>query len=387
MKIAIVHNFYRSQSPSGENAAVQLQLQVMRKRGHDVQLFSKSSDEISSGSFAKALAGVSVATGFHDDSRLLEDINNFSPDVVHIHNTFPTIGSRWLRSLGYPIVATLHNFRPICAAGTLNKGGRDCTLCPDSWSMNAVVNKCYRSSAIASAPLALATRKSGSANILCARANAVVVLSPYAREIYSKYMRLDNKLHLVPNPAPHEPIPSNGSTPAKWVYVGRLSKEKGILELVSSWPEDEQLEIFGSGDLEETLILAINDKRNIRYLGSLDSSEVQSVLVNALGLIFPSICRENAPMIYVEALSAGLPVVAYGGNSVANTVELDRTGVVFREWDELSKRLKYLSQNRHFYSERALTVATERYSTSAWAESLEDIYLEAKRNFERTGVI
>ena len=49
MRIAVVHSFYRSDSPSGENQVVAQQVELLREAGHDVLLVARSSDELGTG--------------------------------------------------------------------------------------------------------------------------------------------------------------------------------------------------------------------------------------------------------------------------------------------------------------------------------------------------
>ena len=46
LRIALVHSFYRSDSPSGENAMVEAQAAALRRRGHEVRLLAASSDDV-----------------------------------------------------------------------------------------------------------------------------------------------------------------------------------------------------------------------------------------------------------------------------------------------------------------------------------------------------
>ncbi len=93
MKILIVHNRYRPTAPSGENAVVDQESAALAERGHEVQLFQRLSEDI-----AQLVAGQAghaagpgaverrVASGDHRSA-----LDDFSPDVVHLHNTFPLI--------------------------------------------------------------------------------------------------------------------------------------------------------------------------------------------------------------------------------------------------------------------------------------------------------
>ena len=132
MRIAVVHSFYSSRQPSGENIVVDLQVDALRRAGHDVRLVSRSTDELEQSVTYPVRAGLRAATGRGDSP--LDELHEFAPDIVHVHNLFPNLGRRWVERLDLPLVTTLHNYRPICPEATLFRDGHSCTLCPDSGS-------------------------------------------------------------------------------------------------------------------------------------------------------------------------------------------------------------------------------------------------------------
>ena len=112
MRIAIVHSYYSSAQPSGENVVVDLQADALRRAGHEVRVIGARTDEKSKEFAYSMRSAVRASTGLgaSPSRQLLE----FEPHVVHVHNLFPNFGSRWLEQWDGPVVATLHNFRSIC---------------------------------------------------------------------------------------------------------------------------------------------------------------------------------------------------------------------------------------------------------------------------------
>lgn len=378
IRVAVVHNFYRSSSPSGENTAVEAQIAALRKRGHDVALFSTSSDELDDSLWARVSLARDVAAGGSKGRELSEQINSYRPSVIHVHNTFPRPGSKWVRDVDAPIVATLHNFRPLCASGLLTRNNVECTLCPDNSSINSLVHKCYRDSFLATLPLSISTRNSGASNLLLNHADHLIALSDYSKAMYDRNVNGSSVISVIPNFSPLKAERTKMRLNSRmWVYVGRLSDEKGILELVNNWPDSRSLTIYGSGELEEVIKRLIFGRANIRYSGNIHRNDLEHVLNNSMGLVFPSICRENAPMIYVEALSAGLPVVAFSANTVSESVKADVTGAIFSNWDEIDAALQEVELNRTLYSENGIRLALNRYSEDAWYEAILNAYTAA----------
>jgi glycosyltransferase involved in cell wall biosynthesis len=322
LRIAVVHSFYSSKRPSGENVVVGLQVEALRRAGHTVEVFARHTDELESNRLFPVVAGLTVATGRGPSPR--KDIERFGADVVHVHNLFPNFGRTWVRKLSMPLVATLHNYRPLCPDGGLFRDGGDCSLCPDSGSArHAVTYRCYKGSLAATLPVALGTHFAN--DPLLASATRIVTLNDDMRHRYASVGVPLDRLTTVPNfvPSSGEPGRHNGDY---WLFVGRLSEEKGIARLVAGWPAGPKLKVVGSGPLEDEL--ARTSGPNIEFLGQLPNPEVTRMLREAKGLFFPSLWGEGLPTVYLEALAAGLPVVARPESIVGTLVEVEGTGFV-----------------------------------------------------------
>ena len=46
LKILLIHNFYGSSAPSGENLVVEAERTLLLNHGHDVEMYTRHSDEI-----------------------------------------------------------------------------------------------------------------------------------------------------------------------------------------------------------------------------------------------------------------------------------------------------------------------------------------------------
>lgn len=322
LRIAVVHSFYSSKRPSGENVVVGLQVEALRRAGHTVEVFARHTDELESNPLFPVVAGLTVATGRGPSPR--KEIERFGADVVHVHNLFPNFGRTWVRKLSMPLVATLHNYRPLCPDGGLFRDGGDCSLCPDSGSArHAVTYRCYKGSLAATLPVALGTHFAN--DPLLASATRIVTLNDDMRHRYASVGVPLDRLTTVPNfvPSSGEPGRHDGDY---WLFVGRLSEEKGIARLVDGWPAGPKLKVVGSGPLEDEL--ARTSGTNIEFLGQLPNAEVTRMLREAKGLFFPSLWGEGLPTVYLEALAAGLPVVARPESIVGSLVQVEGTGFV-----------------------------------------------------------
>lgn len=378
MRIAVVHSFYRSGFPSGENIAVDAQAKTLAEAGHEVLLVSRRSDDFADTAFYSLRSVLTVATGVGPSP--LAAIKEFEPDVVHVHNLFPNWGTTWLSEVDVPLVATVHNFRPVCSAGTLLRDGRFCELCPTSGSHHAVKHGCYRGSSVKTIPLAVASRRR--VPPLFERTDSVIFLSKRTRRMYESYgLGFPEKSHVVPNFADQaRPKLSETESPSEsyWVFAGRLSEEKGIRQLLEHWPADVPLKVIGGGP-EERECRAAAFGKSVTFYGQQGRESVDGFLREARGLVFPSTCFENSPLIYVEALSHGLPVVALTGNAVADDVEDGGTGVVVSTMSDFARGIAAVEEDDSGFSARAGERFTLEFSKEVWLKRIEGVYRETLR--------
>ncbi len=134
MRILLVHHFYGSGAPSGENLAFGLERDLLVRAGHEVRTFTRHSYDLRRrGWVGTALGGAATPWNPFAAAALRREALAFRPDVVHAHNTFPLLSPAIfpaLRGLAARVL-TLHNYRLLCPAGIPVREGRACTECLD----------------------------------------------------------------------------------------------------------------------------------------------------------------------------------------------------------------------------------------------------------------
>jgi glycosyltransferase involved in cell wall biosynthesis len=110
--------------------------------------------------------------------------------------------------------------------------------------------------------------------------------------------------------------------PAEVLYVGRLSEEKGIRELVDA-ARGLNLVVAGDGPLRPLVPEA---------LGFVPPSEAQRLLARAAVVVLPS-HREGLPMVLLEALAHGRAVVATPVGGIPSLVEDGVSGLLIPSGD------------------------------------------------------
>ncbi|WP_080733381.1 glycosyltransferase family 4 protein [Rhodococcoides fascians] len=381
MKIAVVNSFYSNAQPSGENIAVTDQVGALREFGHEVEVYGLESPAETAGIRYKAKSALTVAglVGPNPSTELAA----FAPDIVHVHNLFPNWGSDWLQGWSNKLVTTLHNYRAVCSAATLFRDGASCTECLDNGSLAAVRHKCYRSSTLATIPLAYASRDRGSHFKPATQAQSLITLNRSAQKLFqSIYPTV--KVERVPNFVNRSKLP-NMEKRVGWVYAGRLTAEKGIYELLNNWPFGERLDIYGGGELEKQVASVAANRADFAYHGLRPREEVASALSRANGLLLPSLWSEGIPTIAIEALSMGTPLIVSDRVAAVRELTAGDSGVVFSPTDGMSYQpaLESVLSTRGAMGLRAANLFETQYGRDVWLGRINRIYAEIHLNGRR----
>lgn len=373
MRVAVVHSVYSSRQPSGENVVVQLQVDALRRAGFDVSFVGFETDELEHQDLYLFRSALRVASGRGGSP--IQRLREIDPDIVHIHNLFPNFGQKWLEDVDVPIVSTLHNYRPICASGMLLREGGDCVECLTHGSFSAVKHGCYRDSRLASIPLAIATRERGKYNSVLHKSAALVCLSDRSRDTYIQAdPALAARISVIPNFGLRTGISDAPDAQSPWLFVGRLTPEKGILELLQAWPTDQPLVVVGSGPLEGQAHELARGKA-IQFVGQCSPAQVRQHLVQSKALVFSSRCREGGiAMSYVEALAAGRPTLSIGRHSVSDDVKMRGTGIAVDGFDELPAGSDALDAKLSKLAISASATFEDFFTEAVWLDRMRELY-------------
>lgn len=370
MRIAIVHSFYRLDLPSGENNAVIRQAELLESAGHTVALIARYTDDARGNPLFPIAAG--VRTIFGTGPTPLAELNAFRPDVVHIHNLHPNFGTRWLQSVDAPVVTTVHNYRAACANGLLFRDGATCVDCPSGHPWSAVQHKCYHGSALASLPLAMRNSRGIPRNELLNHSRRVIFLNRDAGRLFVQWGLDPHKVVVVPNSTPSLQDAGTRSPSDQWVVIGRLSAEKGVLELAREWPVGRRLDVVGDGEHYDQIREL--DRYEIGMRGRYSPTQIQAELPTYRGIVVPSRCLEMQPTVAIEGLAAGVPIVAYAVNTAARIVEETGAGAVYGDELPLAVALDRIETGGQHLRQLAQRTHAEQFSDSAWLRNIEAVY-------------
>jgi glycosyltransferase involved in cell wall biosynthesis len=162
-----------------------------------------------------------------------------------------------------------------------------------------------------------------------ARVDSFVANSTHVAARIKKYWRRDAVVV-------HPPVPVEDFAPVApeergdfYLWLGELAPYKRADLAIEAFNRlGKPFYIIGGPDATMKK-LAAGAKDNVKLLGKLPFSEVQSYMARAKALIFPG--EEDFGLVPVEAMAAGRPVIAYGRGGALDTVIDRETGLLFRD--------------------------------------------------------
>jgi len=170
----------------------------------------------------------------------------------------------------------------------------------------------------------------------------------------------------------------------RFLYVGQVFKEKGvdIFPKLFSDPayKDFGLDVVGSGEYLDKL-KQDSAKLNITFHGKLAHDQTARWFINSDVFLFPTRRVEGFPMVLVEAMFAGLPIVAFNMGGVADAVVDGQTGFLVKPGDfgtfkDRALRIMSDPELRESMSRAALKKAHEEYRLDKMLDSYENLFKE-----------
>ena len=332
MNLLLVHNHYHQHG--GEDEIFASEARLLHQYGHKVVEYEDHNHRINEmNQFSIVLQAIWSRSS---KRKLLGELRDAQPDIVHFHNTFVLISPSAYyacKELGIPVIQTLHNYRLLCPTATFYRDGRVCEDClgkTPPWP--GVLHACYHGSRMHTAAVATMLTSHRLLNTWKKQVDVYITLTEFSKRKFIEGGIPQEKIFIKPNfvyPDPGMRECDRGYA----LFLGRLSPEKGINTLLKAWRYlgEIPLKVIGSGPLMKEVqgFVQIEKLKNIEILGQRPYEEVLGFVKGARFLVIPSECYENFPMVIAEAFACGVPVVASRLGAMAEIVEDGQTGLHF----------------------------------------------------------
>ena len=306
-RVLVLHNRYRVEG--GEERSVDLHLRALRGAGVAHSLLERTSAEV-----ARPRAALALVRGGEEERDVAAAVRSLGADVAHVHNMLPLIGPRGLaaaRGEGASVVLHLHNVRLFCATGFGERDGGPCYRCRGRRTLPGLVLNCRRSVPEA---VAYATALSLHHPSVVESVDRFVAPSRWAAGLVARLGLPGERVVALPHYLPEGAF-AGASAAGEGSYalvLSRLSPEKGIDDAISAAAAaGVPLRIAGEGPERDRLAeLAARVDCRVELLGRVPPGRARELLAGAAMVLMPSHYHEFAPYTALEAMAAGVPVVA-----------------------------------------------------------------------------
>ncbi|MHA1251122.1 MAG: glycosyltransferase [Candidatus Helarchaeota archaeon] len=348
MRILLANNFYYNRG--GASTYTFLLVDLLKKNGNDVIPFAMKHPQnnisefseyfVSYIDYTKEIKNINLFSGirvlpkcifsYEAYKKILDIIFEKKPDIAHLHEIHHHITPSILYALkqhNVPIIWTLHDYVLICPNTHFLSHGEICERCKKHKYYWAPLTKCKKNSFFASA---LAALESSIHKFMKISDLVDIFISPseFLRKKFIEYGYDGEKIINIPNPVNISAHLNENKDNGYFLYIGRLSPEKGVKTLIEATLLSGvgKLKIVGDGILRQELINYKRTKRSARlieFLGHKRHEEVLKLIQNSRFVVVPSEWYENFPYSILEAFSYGKPVI---GSSIGGIPELIKDG-------------------------------------------------------------
>lgn len=308
MNIGIIHNYYRSSIPSGENLTVNQIVQILRDLGHNVSVFSESSDRYENQKGIQFIRALKLI-GFVQNKNFKKWISD--KDAIQIHNYFPLIGKFELNTISranIDIVRVIHNYRKTCLSGNHFRNNSDCKKCNLNNFSYGILYRCYQKSFLKSFFTSWYSK----------------MINKFETEIKIRYVAISdavaNYLQDLHINQTRVKIISNGISrrhvikreSREVLFVSRLEPEKGANLIFETWrqyPELPMLNIVGTGTQNQSAVELSTDFKNVKFHGLVSEEKIEEIASECRIILSPILWDEPFGRVFVEALARGQGIV------------------------------------------------------------------------------
>lgn len=312
-------------------------------------------------------------------SKIEELIIKEQPQIAHLHNIYHQITPSIipvLKKYKLKVVLTLHDYKLVCPSYLALRNDSICVDCAGKKFWNAFIGNCQhsrpRSLLLSAEAMFHSWRKSYEG------VDLFLAPSRFIADLTELRIAKD-KIRVLHNGIDEERYQPSYVDQGYGLYLGRLSKEKGIKTLLEAQQKMETiipLKIVGTGPLEDELR---QDYHNVTFLGHQSGRELKDLIAYSAFVVVPSEWYENCSMVVLEAMASGKTVLGSRIGGIPEQIEDGKTGLLFEMGNvmELAEKMDLLANNaelRSLMGRAARKKLEQEYSLKKHCDSLMEIY-------------
>lgn len=364
MKILEVNKFNYVQGGADKHFLDMVQL--LKAKGNEVAVFSMENEknEFSpwkkyfvsyvgyqkNDTFLQKLKGaLRMFYSFEAKRKMKKLLEDFQPDIVHIHNIYHQISPSILpiiKKRNIPVVMTVHDYKLICPNYLLQCQGKNWEDLQGKKYLQFIKNRCFKNSYLKSLLVVLETKFHKFLDIYDKNIDLYISPSAFTKDKLVAGGVPAEKILVLPlfSPASNFDEKSKIEIGEKYVlYFGQISKEKGVDDLLEIFGALPNLNLYLAGKKESAIEVSSRD--NIKFLGFLNQRELERYIKNSLFVVSASRLPETFGLIALEAIKNGKPFVGYDAGAYREIIENDKTGYLCQTKEEMREKIEKLAED------------------------------------------
>ncbi len=318
--------------------------------GEDVLYFK----EANVGLLRKIKILANCVYSFEAKSKLKKLLRDHKVDLVYVLGIVNEISPSIIdacKSLNIPVVMRLSDYNIICGNYYLMRDNALCKLCVTKSPYQCTKHRCVKNQFVPSFARSLSLfvhNLMGIYNYV----DAFVCPSSFMKSSMEQAGFPADKLHRINSFLDSQAYTACYENDGYILYVGRISKEKGVDYLLKAQARMEaKIPIHIVGDYsDENYFNALKDYikdhniDNIKFIGFKSGDELKELVMKSKFVVAPSIWPDNSPMSVLEAMAMGKPVVGSAMGGIADQIQNNKTGFLVPPCDDraLAEKIEFL---------------------------------------------
>ena len=355
----------------------------------DVEYFLSSSDQLLGRRTPDAM--VKAAAFALHNPQVIERLKRYQTigrfDIWLIHNVFPAMSPSVYGlafKLGIPVVQYLHNYRMSCVNGFFLNHGKTCTSCIHGNFTKAALTGCWHESRLMSGWMGAVMMRVRAMGVF-RKVAGWIAISQAQKDLHVRMGIPAERIHVLPHFVEVRPELFVAERGRDVLFVGRLSKEKGVEQLLDAWKRTDRGEakllLAGDGPERATLENKIAAEKigGVEFLGFVAREDQAALWKRAAFSVVPSIWQEPLGLVVFEAWERGRGVVVSDAGGLADSVEngVDGLKVSMRDAEAWATAMGKLLREpaRSVEMARAGVAKLQRdFTKEKWLGRIEGIY-------------
>ena len=328
---------------------------------------------------------------FEVKRKIKKEIKDTEPDLVYIihfvNKLSPSVISG-AKQMKIPVVLRLSDYFLLCPRFDFLYNKKVCEDCLKNGYSTCIKRKCVKNSTLASI-IRVFSMKIHKLIHIYDKVDAFITPSQFLKNKLIANGFNKDRIQCIPTFTTSE-SKENNKIGKYGLYFGRVSEEKGVETLIRAYEKlpDYELKIMGDDTTDEAKRLkdyiALNNIKNIEFLGFKSGEELDEVINNARFTLIPSIWYDNLPNTALESFIHNKPVIASNIGSLPELVIDNYNGLLFEPGNvtELIDKIKQLDDDKlvEEMGKNSKKQLEEKFSKDKHYKSLMNIFDEVRRN-------